>query len=445
MSCQDPLTLAEFDAAMAAVGPFESSPHVAVAVSGGADSMALCLLADEWVRGRGGRVSAITIDHGLRPSSAAEAMQVGRWMAALGIDHRVLRWDGRKPSTGVQAAARGERYRLMCGWCREAGVLHLLLGHHLRDQAETVLMRLQHGSGVEGLAAMSAVTETSAVRLVRPLLAVPPTRLRAVLSTRRMDWIDDPSNLDPTFLRSRLRAALPELAATGITESSLAAVAHRMGRARVSLESAASALLARCCRLHPAGYAYMDILAMAAAPAEVSLRALARALLCIGGRSYEPGSEKLERLHARIVVERGEVASTLAGCRVIGADGGLLVCRESRGLPTPVVVASGDRLVWDGRFAVGFAVAGGQSAKETRLLPLGAAGWSEVVGARPELRRHPVPRQARLSLPALADGEGILNVPHLAYRRAGGDAEEVGFVAAFRPTKAASGAGYFLA
>jgi tRNA(Ile)-lysidine synthase len=184
---------------------------------------------------------------------------------------------------------------------------------------------------------------------------------------------------------------------------------------------------------------------MAAAPAEVSLRALARILLCIGGRPYEPGTEKLERLHARMVVERGEVASTLAGCRLIGVDGGLLVCRELRGLPDPVVVASGDRLIWDGRFAVGVTVAGGPSAKETRLLALGAAGWSEVVGAWPELRRHPMPRQARLSLPALADGEGILNVPHLAYRRGGSDAEEVGFVAAFRPTKAASGAGYFLA
>jgi len=445
MICQDPLTLAEFDAAMAAVGPFESPPQLAVAVSGGADSMALCLLADEWARGRGGRVSAITIDHGLRPESAAEAMQVGQWMAAVGIDHRVLRWDGRKPSTGVQAAARGERYRLMCRWCREAGVLHLLLGHHLRDQAETVLMRLQHGSGVEGLAAMSAVIEAPAVRLVRPLLAVPPARLRAVLSARGMDWIDDPSNLDPTYLRSRLRAALPELAVMGITESSLAAVAQRMGRARVSLESATSALLARCCRLHPAGYACLDTLAMAAAPAEVSLRGLARTLLSIGGRSYEPNTEKLERLHARMVVEREEVGSTLAGCRVIGVDGGLLVCRELRGLPEPVVVAAGDRLIWDGRFAVGVTVASEQPAKVIRLRPLGSAGWSEVVGASPEIRRHPVPRQARLSLPALADGEGILNVPHLAYRRAGGDAEEVGFVVAFRPTKAASGAGYFLA
>jgi tRNA(Ile)-lysidine synthase len=446
MSRHDPFTSEEFDAAMAAVGPFETSPHVAVAVSGGADSMALCLLADGWARRRGGRVTAISVDHGLRPGSAAEAVEVGRWMAALGIDHRVLRWDGRKPSTGVQAAARAERYRLLCGWCRQAGVLHLLLGHHLRDQAETVLMRLRRGSGVDGLAAMAAVTETPAARLVRPLLAVPPARLRAVLSARRQDWIDDPSNRDPAYLRSRLRAALPELAATGVTESSLAAVAHRMGRARVSLEHAASALLARCCRMHPAGYARIDVLAMAAAPAEVSLRALARTLLCVGGRCYEPGAEKLERLHARMVVERGATSGTLGGCRVIVADGGLLVCREARGLPEPVIVASGDRLIWDGRFAVGFAAAGGQAAEGIRLLPLGAAGWREVVGAWPDLRRHPVPRPARLSLPALADGEGIFNVPHLGYRRARGDAKEVGFVAAaFRPTRAASGAGYFLA
>jgi tRNA(Ile)-lysidine synthase len=88
MSRQDPLTRAEFDAAMATLGPFEASPHVAVAVSGGADSMALCLLADGWARRRGGQVTAITVDHGLRPGSAAEVVEVGRWMAVLGIAHR---------------------------------------------------------------------------------------------------------------------------------------------------------------------------------------------------------------------------------------------------------------------------------------------------------------------------------------------------------------------
>ena len=446
MSRQDPLTLEEFAAAMVVVGPFETPPHLAVAVSGGADSMALCVLANEWARARGGGVSAITIDHDLRPGSAAEALTVGRWTAALGVDHHVLRWVGRKPSTGVQAAARGERYRLMIEWCRRAGVLHLVLGHHLRDQAETVLMRLQRGSGVDGLAAMAAVTETPAVRLVRPVLAVPPGRLRAVLSARRLDWIDDPSNRDPAYLRSRLRAAFPELAATGVTETSLAAVARRMGRARISLEHAASVLLARCCRLHPAGYATINVRKMAAAPIEVSLRALARIVLSVGGRSYEPGAEKLERLHARVMAESRTTFGTLGGCRVIGTDDGLLVCREARGMPEPLGVASGDRLIWDGRFAVGFVAEGRVAAEETRLIPLGAAGWSEVVAFRPDLRMHPVPRPARLALPALADGEGIFNVPHLGYRRSRGDAKQMEFVAAaFRPTKAASGAGYFLA
>jgi tRNA(Ile)-lysidine synthase len=198
--------------------------------------------------------------------------------------------------------------------------------------------------------------------------------------------------------------------------------------------------------MHPAGYARIDVVAMAAAPAEVSLRALARTLLCVGGRSYEPGTEKLKRLYARMVVDREKFSGTLGGCRLIGTDGGFLVCRETRGLPEPVVVASGDRLIWDGRFAVGFATAGGGAEKDIRLLPLGANGWSEVVGAWPDLRRHSVPRSAALSLPAFADDEGILNVPHLRYRRAGGDAREVEFVvAAFRPINAASGAGYFLA
>ncbi|HZD25370.1 MAG TPA: tRNA lysidine(34) synthetase TilS, partial [Alphaproteobacteria bacterium] len=150
-----PLTAAEFAALMAPFAPFEATPALAVAVSGGADSLALALLADGWARRRGGVATALTVDHGLRPEAAAEARRVGRWLAARGIPHRILRWRGDKPATAVQAKARAARYALLADWCRRHGVLHLLTAHHRGDQAETVLMRLAHGSGVDGLAGMA--------------------------------------------------------------------------------------------------------------------------------------------------------------------------------------------------------------------------------------------------------------------------------------------------
>ena len=146
---------AAFDVLMAPLGPFEPAPRIAVAVSGGPDSLALCLLADRWARARGGAAFGLTVDHGLRLESAAEAAQVRRWLAGRAIARRTLRWKGGHTHSAVQEQARAARLALLTGWCRRAGVLHLLLGHQREDQAETALQRLVRGSGIDGLAAMA--------------------------------------------------------------------------------------------------------------------------------------------------------------------------------------------------------------------------------------------------------------------------------------------------
>jgi tRNA(Ile)-lysidine synthase len=173
----EPLTHEEFARAVERLGPLEKRPHLAVAVSGGADSLSLALFAAAWARKRGGCASALTVDHGLRPEAAAEARRVGRWLRARGIEHRIIAWRGTKPAANIQAAARAARYGLLSAWCARHGVLHLLLAHHADDQAETYLMRLARGSGVDGLAAMAPVHELPSVRVLRPLLDVPRARL----------------------------------------------------------------------------------------------------------------------------------------------------------------------------------------------------------------------------------------------------------------------------
>ena len=230
--------VAEFTAAMERFAPFENSPHLAVAVSGGADSMALCLLAHDWAVARGGRVTALTVDHGLRPASAKEAAQVGSWISACGIEHHILRWQGEKPASAVQNSARVARYRLLCEWCRQANVLHLLLGHHADDQSETVLHRLVRGSGIFGLAGMSALVETSEVRLLRPLLSCRPAALRSLLTERGQDWLEDPSNRDPRFARTHVRSVQPSLATVGLTRSVLLAAAAQMAATRSVVQEA---------------------------------------------------------------------------------------------------------------------------------------------------------------------------------------------------------------
>ena len=436
-SAGTPLGGDDFAALMDALRPFETRPHVAVAVSGGGDSMALCLLALEWAQRRQGRVSALTVDHGLRPEAAAEARQVGHWLETRGSDHCILRWDGIKPVSGVQAAARDARYRLMTAWCRDAGVLHLLLAHNLEDQAETFLMRLQRGSGAAGLAAMAAVVETPSVRLLRPLLGTARDRLRATLRARRQEWIEDPSNDDPGFARIRLRRAFPALAGAGISAAGLAAAARRLAEVRVVIEDAVSALLAGCCTVHAAGYAEVDGGTLAAAPHEVSLQALERLLIGIGGKAYAPRRERLARLHRGLAAGR---PATLGGCRIVPLHGRLLVCREGRHAPAPIPVAAGDSVTWDGRFFVRLAGNPGDGAS---LAPLGRDGWRDVIAQRPDLRGHTIPAAVRPSLPALRDADGITAVWHLGFEREGA---HVRFAeVAFRPLNSISGSGFSLA
>ena len=462
-----PLSDVAFDRLMDGLGPFEARPRVAVAVSGGADSLCLTVLANRWAKRRGGDITALTVDHGLRPEAGEETRRLGLWLDALSIDHRVLPWTGPKPLTGIQARARRARYDLMNSWCREAGVLHLLLAHTMDDQAETLLLRLGAGSGADGLAAMSAIRETPDVRLLRPFLEVPKTVLVATLGAEGQAWIEDPSNRDVKFARVRVRQAMQ---AADIHTEALALTAHRFGRARAALEAAASQVLACSARVHPAGFAHLDRARLEHAPEEVSLRALSRVIAAIGGRQHGPRLNKLERLHGQMFgAAASPFAGTLGGCRIIfqgwsqsGSGGGkFLICREARGLPDSMSVHPGQSLTWDSRFLIRINIrfsgtkTGAQA--DLRLSCLGSRGWSEIVRLRPDLRAGPVPGPARDSLPALFDEGGVLAVPHLGFDRRqdidgkdtsdSGMGPKSGFELAeirFCPPQALSSVGFFL-
>lgn len=429
---EGPVTPEDFAARMAALGPFEPHPHVAAAVSGGPDSLALAVLLRDWLAPRGGRLTVLTVDHGLRSESVAEAAGVGREMERLGIAHRVLHWDGarapKNPGASRQASARAARYRLLLEACESAGIFHLALAHHLEDQAETFLLRLGRGSGLDGLAAMAPVSETSGLRLLRPLLDLPKARLQATLAARRLAWVEDPSNDDRAYARVRLRRLLPELAGEGMTPARLGTASQHLGRARVALESDVAALLARAARPDPAGFLDLDPAVLAGASQEVSLRALARCLMAVGGRDYTPRLERLERLHAALAAGLARPV-TLGGCRVVprqppqGAARWLIVREAGRTQAAPL--SPGGRLLWDGRFEVvlarGKGAGGGQQGGDMTVGPLGTAGWRalaaalESAGAGDRAARIPV--AARGALPALRDAQGLAAVPPLGYFR----------------------------
>jgi tRNA(Ile)-lysidine synthase len=309
-----------------------------VAVSGGSDSLALMHLLAGFARQRKlPPPLVLTVDHGLRPGSAKDARQVAAWAKQAGLKAQVLPWRGKKPKSGIEAAAREARYRLMGQVLAKQGITALFVGHTQDDQAETFLMRLARGSGLDGLCAMRAVapwpvTGFESLSVRRPLLDFSRAALRAYLAERGQAWLEDPMNQDSAFDRVKIRKARAALEGAGLSATRIAAAAAHLARARETLELVTDAVLVRAVRPAPDGL-LLDSVALAAAPREVGLRALAQVLKTVSGAAYRPRFESLERLLDLIADKGGKAAATLQGCHLAPAPANsgvhdLLVRRE---------------------------------------------------------------------------------------------------------------------
>lgn len=380
-----PIIPAEFAAMMAPLGPFAGDRRIAVAVSGGADSMALAMLLRGW-----GRPFACVVDHGLRQESTLEAALTMRRLAALGIPARMLRAD-LLHGPGLAGRARAERYALLGIACRDAGLADLALGHHVRDQAETLLLRRAAGSGMAGLSGMAAVAHTDSMRLIRPLLAVPPSRLRATLQALGIAWVEDPSNTDPATPRAVLRSGpLSDPA----EPPRLGADAREYGAARAAMEAEAAEELAAAALIHPCGVAHLR--------APVGPRALSALVWTLSGAEYPPPSAGLLRLSACLYADAAH-DGTLHGARIIPAGRlgpGWLVGREASAMQGAVGLSQR----WDGRFQAASDVVGAGMS----LGPLGP----DAARVR---RRSSLPSALLQTLPTLRRDGAIVIVPHLCY------------------------------
>lgn len=291
----------------------------AVGVSGGGDSLALLFLLVDWASANGKPPPvALTVDHGFQKGSDRIAENVAARARRHGLAAQVLCWTGRKPGADIEAAARDARYRLMGDWCVGSGIRSLFIAHSMDDQAETFLLRLMRGSGVDGLAAMAPVGPYPApicgnLRLARPLLGVPRSRLRQFLTNLGEQWFDDEMNTDRRFARARLREGWPWLQEMGFSTDRIAAAARHLARARAALDQDSQDLLNRASRID--GHAlFLDAEAIAAAPEEVGLRALAQVLKQLSGQFYRPRFDRLERLLMAIRLDKLKGGCTLHGC-----------------------------------------------------------------------------------------------------------------------------------
>jgi len=378
-------------------GPF------AVAVSGGRDSMALALLAASYARTTGARVTAFTVDHGLRPEAADEARRAAGWCESLGLIHRTLRWEGEKPTAGLQAAAREARYYLLAAAAETSGVNTILTGHSADDQAETVFMRLARGAGPRGLAAMDEESLIAAgagapVRLLRPLLRFSRARLTATVEAAGQGYVDDPYNDDPAFERIRTRALLAALEEQGLLmQRALLKTAERMRAADRRLEAQCADLFRRAAGcFYGWGGAALQRSAAAAMGSEEAGALAARLLHAVSGEAHRPDEDAAA---AALDATLASGAATLGGALIKSLRDRVWFLREPAavlgraGAPAigEITPAAGAVLNWDGRFIIEV------SGENIAVAPLGEAG-SSALGFRKDLFAGPP--EGLLALPA---------------------------------------------
>lgn len=333
--------------------PLARFSRIGVAVSGGPDSLALLVLLADWAITEGRTLIVYAVDHGLRSEAAAEATMVARHAASLGLDCRILRWTGDKPKTGIQAAARQARYRLIGEAMRADGAEILVTAHHRNDQAETVLMRLAHGSGISGLAGMALFGVAEGVPVCRPLRETDPADLRNVLDAAGLTPASDPSNDDNRYERVRWRRLLPELAREGLDTTGIARFAARMARADSALETTVDAANAEFVTADPFGLLQIDARRLFDLPDEIAIRVLRRMIDWAGGGLPHGRLGQIESLHADLVGSADGFATTLCGAVIARAHNRIRIYREAgRMQAVETALAPGASLLWDNRFEI---------------------------------------------------------------------------------------------
>ena len=366
--------------------PGHPPKRIGVAVSGGGDSVALLAALAQFTKSHGIELHVITIDHGLRPETKDEIALITDLCANWELPHHVEYWTGWEGAGNLQAAARDARYQLMADWAYGNQITHVALGHTADDQAETFLMRLARGAGVDGLSAMQPCRVQHGVTWVRPFLHIERSVLRAFLSESDIQWCEDPSNDNRDFERVRVRDALAVLDSLGVQTKTLVDVTQNMSRAREALDWQ-SFLAARDCATPSHGAVAIDLRKFRLLPEEISRRLLVHAITWIAQNDYPPRRDAVARVLKAV---RASCGATLAGCQIVVEKNVIWVIRELNALQD-VTCEVGD--VWDERWHV----TGPEDDPDIEVRVLGQKALSQIEGWR-ELG---VPRVALAVTPAV--------------------------------------------
>lgn len=402
-----------------ALTPLKHCTTIAVAVSGGSDSMALVHLMHQWAKEHNKKIIALTVNHQLRPESTQEATQVHQWLAASGIEHHILLWQHKeKPESNIQEQARQARYHLMTEWCKQHNITHLVTAHHLNDQAETFLIRLLRGSGVDGLAAIPQENTYNGVTLFRPLLNTTHKALLDYLAEHNINWLEDPSNQNPRYTRTQIRSFLSSPNAltddAELLSKRLSDTAAHMQRTRNYLEQQTEEAFRQCVQIDNFGNATVNIPSFATLHEEIGLRLLALLLCNVSGNPLKPRFAKLYYLYEQLQQPETFSGQTLWGCAITPeGKGRVLFTREFSTLPHTSITPD-TPLTWDNRFRCTLTNHNKLPQSGLEIRPIGSTSYKKYLENAPQ----PIKNTKKVlinALPALFHLETLLAAPHISY------------------------------
>jgi len=378
--------------------PYLNQSHLVVAVSGGADSMALCLLLNDWIKNKHFKLTAITVDHQLRPDSSKEANQVHQWLSNYGIHHETLVWSHAPISTNIQEHAREARYKLLIDYCKTHHIQTLFLAHHLHDQWETFLMRLTHGSGLKGLGAMLPMVTRQEINVFRPFLTVHPQQLKDYLLEKNQGWIEDPSNTLETYERIRWRKQLTELSKAGLTPQIISKGCEKLHAENEALDWCVTNWVQDNTVFNPQLKFIISSIKLIHVPTALMKRIALRIVSKVRGINItsQDVRHNMDALYQKLLASPFK-AFTFGGCYWMKYQENLYVMREWDKCPTDVISSASH--IYDHRFSLTNLPCG-----ET-LTSIGKKHWPQV---KSSFQSFCLPYQIFLSLPIILKNKKVI-------------------------------------
>lgn len=379
---------------------------IGVGVSGGGDSLALLLLSAEWADHNNRSLKAVTIDHGLRVDTPSECKYVEEISNHFNVEHTTLKWLD-KPSGNLQNSARNARHELFLGWTKRNKLSVVLLGHTLDDNAETVMMKLIRGSGIDGLTGISKNKKINGLAISRPLLNTSREQLRQYLKVKNISWIDEPSNFDERFERIKVRNFLPKLSNIGLTPDKLVALAGHMDRAKDALNWEVSRFAQQYVQQKSWGDLEIKFEEFIKIPKEYQLRLLSGALRWISGKIYRPRFRSLERLLGAITSSSLGPGMCLMGCVTKHEEGGIRISRELAAIPQPILAVKPE-YIWERRWQLKIDF---KKLNIAMIGPLGKEGLKQIENSK----SFNIPNTALICSVAMFENGHVSCLPIISY------------------------------